>query len=79
MFQERCRKGVNVCKIHICVFYFIAPVYQFVWDNVGKQSHARFQGRNKNANHLWALTAAVENRNDFWHLSDEGHVDAAVS
>ena len=48
--------------------YFLAPSYQFVWDNVGKQAHSRFQLKHRNANYLWAMCAAVADRTTFWQL-----------
>ena len=50
--------------------FVAAPLYQFIWDNVGKEAKARFQATHRNANHLWALIAAVGNRHDFWDLDD---------
>ena len=48
---------------------FTDPGYGICWDNVQKQSHARYQSRKRrNQMHLWALAFIYKNRISFRHL-----------
>ena len=44
--------------------------WQFFWDNVAKESHARYQSKTTNKIHLMALGGAAQNRIGFGNLSD---------